>query len=88
MVDELGDAGLSVVKLTEKLQAARGKIGDLEKEVDGYKRSEDRIRKRLQRCKCQKCGRRFDASALVVLAGNTSLRYSGCAFCFSVGYEC
>ncbi|KAF9515240.1 hypothetical protein BS47DRAFT_1391776 [Hydnum rufescens UP504] len=72
MVGELGDAGLSVVKLTEKLQAARGKIGNLEKEIDGFRRSEDRIRKRLERCKCQKCGRRFDASALVILAGNPS----------------
>ncbi|KAF8312563.1 uncharacterized protein EI90DRAFT_3186603 [Cantharellus anzutake] len=65
MVNELGEAGLSVVKLTEALQASRGRVDELEKEVGACKRSEDRIRKRLQRCKCGQCGRRFDASNLL-----------------------
>lgn len=77
MVGELGEAGLSVVKLTEMLQGARGKIGELQQEITSLKHAEDRVRKRLERCKCLKCGRRFDASGLVILAGNTSIRCAG-----------
>ena len=73
-VGELGDAGLSLVDITQRLQASRMHVGELEREVDMLKKSEDRIKKRLERCKCLKCGRRFDASGVVVLAGNSSVR--------------
>lgn len=73
-MEELGAAGLTNVRLVELVHESRGRAGELEKELADYRRNEERIQKRLQRCKCTKCHKRFDASAVVDAAGDTSVR--------------
>jgi hypothetical protein len=74
-MDDLGNAGFTNVKLMELLADSREKVRDLEKEVADIQHSEERVHKRLQRCKCTKCGRRFDASAFIALGSDTSTRH-------------
>lgn len=71
-MEELGTAGLTNVRLVEMVHESRGRVGELEKEVAELRRGEERIRKKLQRCKCTRCQRRFDASAVVDAIGDAS----------------
>lgn len=71
---ELGALGITNVRLVEMVHESRGRVGELEKEVSELRRSEERVRKRLQRCKCTRCQHRFDASAILDVAGDTSVR--------------
>lgn len=73
-MEELGAKGLTNVRLVELVHESRGRAGELEKEVIELRRSEERIKKRLQRCKCTRCQRRFDASAVVDSVGDASVR--------------
>jgi len=54
-LDQLEDAGLGVVGLTQKLEDAREKIVQLEEEVSRLQRREERRIRRLQRLRCSKC---------------------------------
>lgn len=75
-MEELGTLGITNVRLVEMVHESRGRIGDLEKEVSELRHSEERVRKRLQRCKCTRCQRRFDASSMMDFVGDTSVRYA------------
>jgi len=75
-MEELGALGITNVRLVEMVHESRGRIGDLEKEVSELRHSEERVRKRLQRCKCMRCQRRFDASSMMDFVGDTSVRYA------------
>jgi predicted nuclease with TOPRIM domain len=73
-IEELGTLGITNVRLVEMVHESRGRVGELEKEVSELRRSEERVRKRLQRCKCTRCQRRFDASPILDAVGDTSTR--------------
>jgi hypothetical protein len=60
-IDRLEHLGLGTVQLTQKLTEARTRIGELERELERYKKREER----LVRCKCVWCGKRFDASKVI-----------------------
>ncbi|KAF8314706.1 hypothetical protein DL93DRAFT_2155586 [Clavulina sp. PMI_390] len=64
-IEQLGSAGVTRVELTDQVHELRARVGELEKEISEMTRNEERIRKRLQRCKCTRCSRRFDASGVV-----------------------
>ncbi|KAF9530371.1 hypothetical protein CPB83DRAFT_850794 [Crepidotus variabilis] len=59
-LDKLEDAGLGVIGLTEKLEAARSRIITLEDEIADLKRKGDRRLRRLAHVRCQKCNIKVD----------------------------
>ncbi|CCM02679.1 uncharacterized protein FIBRA_04784 [Fibroporia radiculosa] len=63
-LDQLEDAGLGVVGLTQQLEDARSKINYLEDEIARQGRKEDRLHQRLQRLRCIKCHTKVDVSGL------------------------
>ncbi|KAG8904159.1 hypothetical protein FRB99_002176 [Tulasnella sp. 403] len=72
--EELQRNGLQGVSLTKQLDDAREKGVALQSEVERLLRREERLLKRLERCRCLKCGRRFDASGLASWAKSGNQR--------------
>ncbi len=50
--------------MTKQLDDARDREVALKRNVERLERREERLTKRLERCKCLKCGKRFDASGV------------------------
>jgi chromosome segregation ATPase len=73
-LDKLEEAGTEAISLTKNLYLAKEKITSLERELARLGRREERLIKRLQRCRCAKCHMRFDASAVAQWAETTSPR--------------
>lgn len=73
-LDKLEVAGSGVVTLTKTLYISKEKITSLERELARLGRREERLIKKLQRCRCAKCHMRFDASAVAQWAETTSPR--------------
>ncbi|KAH7335361.1 hypothetical protein B0J17DRAFT_719897 [Rhizoctonia solani] len=71
-LDKLEAAGTETINLTKNLYLAKEKITCLERELARLGRREERLVKKLQRCRCTKCHMRFDASAVAQWA-ETSL---------------
>ncbi|QRW02977.1 centrosomal targeting protein [Ceratobasidium sp. AG-Ba] len=71
-LDKLEKAGAGTVSLTTNLHVAKEKITSLERELAHLGRREERLIKKLQRCRCAKCHMRFDASAIVQWAETSS----------------
>ncbi|KIO29893.1 hypothetical protein M407DRAFT_226032 [Tulasnella calospora MUT 4182] len=67
--DDLQKAGNRNVSLTRQLEDARQREIALQTELERLQRREDRLVKNLERCKCGKCGQRFDASGMAKLDG-------------------
>lgn len=67
--DDLQKAGNRNISLTRQLEDTRQRESALQTELERLQRREDRLVKNLERCKCGKCGRRFDASGLAKVDG-------------------
>ncbi|KAG8949436.1 hypothetical protein FRC04_008535 [Tulasnella sp. 424] len=67
--DDLQKAGNRNISLTRQLEDARQREIALQTELERLQRREDRLVKNLERCKCGKCGKRFDASGLAKVDG-------------------
>jgi chromosome segregation ATPase len=61
-LEQLESAGIDIIALTKQLETQKDRNVELQQEISRLSRREDRIVKRLERCKCEKCGKRFDAS--------------------------
>ncbi|CAE6536534.1 unnamed protein product [Rhizoctonia solani] len=70
-LDKLEVAGTETINLTKNLYLAKEKITSLERELARLGRREERLIKKLQRCRCTKCNMRFDASAVAQWAETT-----------------
>ncbi|CAE6406017.1 unnamed protein product [Rhizoctonia solani] len=70
-LDKLEAAGTETINLTKNLYLAKEKITCLERELARLGRREERLVKKLQRCRCTKCHMRFDASAVAQWAETT-----------------
>ncbi|KAF8757928.1 hypothetical protein RHS01_03326 [Rhizoctonia solani] len=73
-LDKLEAAGAETINLTKNLYLSKEKITSLERELARLERREERLLKKLQRCRCTKCHMRFDASAVAQWAEVTSHR--------------
>jgi myosin protein heavy chain len=73
-LDKLEAAGTETINLTKNLYLSKEKITSLERELARLGRREERLIKKLQRCRCAKCHMRFDASAVAQWAEVTSHR--------------
>lgn len=73
-LDKLEEAGAGTVALTKNLYLSREKITSLERELARLGRREERLIKKLQRCRCAKCHMRFDASAVAQWAETSAPR--------------
>ncbi|KAJ1306732.1 hypothetical protein OPQ81_007720 [Rhizoctonia solani] len=71
-LDKLEVAGTETINLTKNLYLSKEKITSLERELARLGRREERLIKKLQRCRCTKCHMRFDASAVAQWAETTS----------------
>ncbi|CAE6417482.1 unnamed protein product [Rhizoctonia solani] len=71
-LDKLEAAGTETINLTKNLYLCKEKITSLERELARLGRREERLIKKLQRCRCAKCHMRFDASAVAQWAEVTS----------------
>ncbi|KAF8677776.1 hypothetical protein RHS04_05866 [Rhizoctonia solani] len=71
-LDKLEAAGAETINLTKNLYLSKEKITSLERELARLERREERLLKKLQRCRCTKCHMRFDASAVAQWAEVTS----------------
>ncbi|CAE6401194.1 unnamed protein product [Rhizoctonia solani] len=71
-LDKLEAAGTETINLTKNLYLSKEKITSLERELARLGRREERLIKKLQRCRCAKCHMRFDASAVAQWAEVTS----------------
>ncbi|KAG9121508.1 hypothetical protein FRC07_002496 [Ceratobasidium sp. 392] len=71
-LDKLERASANTVTLSKNLYIAREKITSLEREIAHVGRREERLVKKLQRCRCAKCHMRFDASAIAQWAETSS----------------
>ncbi|KAG8721405.1 hypothetical protein FRC08_013359 [Ceratobasidium sp. 394] len=71
-LDRLEKASAGNVVLSKNLYLAKEKITSLEREVAHLGRREERLVKRLQRCRCAKCHMRFDASAVAQWADTSA----------------
>ncbi|CAE7071135.1 unnamed protein product [Rhizoctonia solani] len=70
-LDKLEAAGAETINLTKSLYLCKEKITSLERELARLGRREERLVKKLQRCRCAKCHMRFDASAVAQWAETT-----------------
>ncbi|KDN47664.1 hypothetical protein RSAG8_03454, partial [Rhizoctonia solani AG-8 WAC10335] len=70
-LDKLEAAGAETINLTKSLYLSKEKITSLERELARLGRREERLIKKLQRCRCTKCYMRFDASAVAQWAETT-----------------
>ncbi|CUA78211.1 early endosome antigen 1 [Rhizoctonia solani] len=70
-LDKLEAAGAETINLTKSLYLSKEKITSLERELARLERREERLIKKLQRCRCTKCHMRFDASAVAQWAETT-----------------
>ncbi|CAE6516063.1 unnamed protein product [Rhizoctonia solani] len=70
-LDKLEAAGTETINLTKNLYLSKEKITSLERELARLGRREERLIKKLQRCRCTKCHMRFDASAVAQWAETT-----------------
>ncbi|KAG8713310.1 hypothetical protein FRC09_018855 [Ceratobasidium sp. 395] len=71
-LDKLEKASANAVTLSKSLYIAKEKITSLEREIAHVGRREERLVKKLQRCRCTKCHMRFDASAIAQWAETSS----------------
>jgi len=62
-LEQLESAGVGIISLTKQLEMQKDRNVNLQQEIDRLSRREDRVIKRLERCKCGQCGKRFDASS-------------------------
>jgi predicted mannosyl-3-phosphoglycerate phosphatase (HAD superfamily) len=73
-LDKLEEAGAGAVALNQNLYLSREKVTGLERELARLERREERLIKKLQRCRCAKCHMRFDASAVAQWAETSAPR--------------
>ncbi|KAG8745658.1 hypothetical protein FRC10_007355 [Ceratobasidium sp. 414] len=71
-LDRLEKASADTVASRKNLYLAKEKITSLEREVAHLGRREERLVKKLQRCRCAKCHMRFDASAVAQWADTST----------------
>ncbi|KAG9100904.1 hypothetical protein FRC06_003550 [Ceratobasidium sp. 370] len=71
-LDRLEKAGAGAVTSSKDLYLTKEKITSLEREVAHLGRREERLIKKLQRCRCTKCHMRFDASAVAQWADTSA----------------
>ncbi|KAG8985046.1 hypothetical protein FRB90_004976, partial [Tulasnella sp. 427] len=67
--DDLQKAGNRNITLMRQLEDARQRESAVRSELERLQRREERLIKNLERCKCGKCGRRFDASGMAKMDG-------------------
>ncbi|KIJ55564.1 hypothetical protein M422DRAFT_151101 [Sphaerobolus stellatus SS14] len=64
-VNQLEEAGIGIVGLTERLEDARARTVTLEEEVSRLVRRDERRIRRLERIRCLECGVKIDVSRVV-----------------------